>query len=42
VHAVLGTNVSKQQFKAVVKSVRVDRSGASSTRSANLADRNLR
>lgn len=42
VHAVLATNLSKQQFKAVVKSVRVDRSLASTSRSANLADRDLR
>ena len=42
VHAVLATNLSKQQYKAVVKSVRVDRSLASTSRSANLADRDLR
>ena len=42
VHAVLATNLSKQQFKAVVKSVHVDRSLASTSRSANLADRDLR
>jgi hypothetical protein len=42
VHALLATNLSKQQFKTVVKSVRVDRSLASTSRSANLADRDSR
>ena len=41
VHAVLATNLSKQQFKAVVKSVRVDRSLASTSRPGKLADRDL-
>jgi hypothetical protein len=39
VHAVLATNLSKQQFKAVVKSVRVDRSLASTSRPGKLTDR---
>lgn len=40
VHAVLATNLSKQQFKAVVESVRVDQNLASTSGSANSADRN--
>ena len=42
VHAVLATNLSKQQFKAVVKSVRVDRSVASTSRPGKLADGDVR
>lgn len=41
VHAVLATNLSKQQFKAVVKSVRVDRV-ASTSRPGTPADRDMR
>jgi hypothetical protein len=40
VHAVLATNLSKQQFKAVVASIRVDHNLASTSGSANSADRN--
>lgn len=42
VHAVLATNLSKQQFKAVVKSVQVDRSVAPTSRPGKLADRDVR
>jgi hypothetical protein len=40
VHAVLTTNLSKQRFKEVVESVRVDHNLASTSGSANSADRN--
>lgn len=40
VHAVLATNMSKQQFKAVVQSVRVDDGLASTSGSVSSADRN--
>ena len=40
VHAVLATNLSKQQFKAVVESVRVDHELASTSGSVSSADRN--
>jgi hypothetical protein len=42
VHAVLATNLSRQQFKAVVESVRMDDGLASTSRPANPADRDLR
>jgi hypothetical protein len=42
VHAVLATNLSKRQFMAVLRSVRVDGSPTSTSRSANPADRYLR
>jgi hypothetical protein len=40
VHAVLATNLSMQQFKAVVESVRIDHKLASTSGSASAADRN--
>jgi hypothetical protein len=40
VHAVLATNLSKQQFKAVAESVQVDHSLSSNSGSASSADRN--
>jgi len=42
VHAVLATNLSNQQFKAVVESVRIDHNLASTSGSASAADRNSR
>lgn len=42
VHAVLATNLSKQQFNAVVESVRIDHNLASTSGSARSADRNSR
>jgi hypothetical protein len=42
VHAVLATNLSKQQFKAVVESVRIDHDLAPTSGSASAADRNSR
>jgi hypothetical protein len=42
VHAILATNLSKRQFMAVLRSVRVDHSPTSTSRSANPADRYLR
>jgi len=38
VHAVLATNLSKQQFEAVLKSVRIDHGLASTSRPADPAD----
>jgi hypothetical protein len=40
VHAVLATNLSRQQFKAVAESVQVDHSLSSTSGSASSADRN--
>jgi hypothetical protein len=42
VHAVLATNLSKHQFKAVVESVRIDHNLAPTSGSASAADRNSR
>jgi hypothetical protein len=42
VHAVLATNLSKQQFKAAVESVRIDHNLAATSGSARSADRNSR
>jgi hypothetical protein len=42
VHAVLATNLSKQQFEAVLTSVRIDHGLASNSRPADSADEALR